>query len=223
MPEAEENKGATAAETQASPAESVASATEKPAESTAQGEEQTLLGKEEGKPEERPAEVKPEVVVPEKYDLKVPEGMTLDQAMLDKISPVFKELKISQEGAQRLADVYAPYIKEMVEQSRTTAVGEFNKMVGDWKAETTKELSKDGAKSEQELAHAAKFIDKFGGPELRQVLNETGLGNHIALVKAFIKAGKAIANDSFPDSTKRDVKDDSEEAKAKRMFPSMPK
>ena len=208
---------AAAAPVAGKPAEVVADAAKIAAESEPK-EEATLLG-EEGKKDAvvAPPENK---VIPEKYDLKIPEGMTLDQVMLDKITPVFKELGLTQEGAQKLADVYAPYISQMMETQQKSAVGEFNKMVGEWKAQTTQELSKDGAKSEVELAHAAKFIDKFGGPELRQILNETGLGNHVAVVKAFVKAGKAIASDSFPDSSQKGKPLDTMEAKAEALYPT---
>jgi hypothetical protein len=199
------------AQDESAPVETGAEAA-KPVAEASPKEDATLLGKEEAKEEKAP------VVVPEKYEIKVPEGMTVDAKMLDVLTPVFKELNISQEGAQKLADTYAPYINQLVETQKTTAVAEFGKMVGEWKAETIKELGNDHAK---EIGHAGKFIDKFGGPELRQVLNETGLGNHIAVVKAFIAAGKAIATDSFPDSNLKGKQLDTEEAKAGALFPSM--
>ena len=207
---------AAAAPVETKPAEALVEGGAKAAESTPQ-EEATLLGKEEGK-DAAPATP---VVVPEKYEIKAPEGMSIDQAALDKFTPVFKDLKISQEGAQKLADAFAPYVNQLVQTQQQQAVGEFGKMVGEWKDQTTQELSKDGSRPEAELAHAAKFIDKFGGPDLRQILNETGLGNHIAVVKAFIAAGKAMANDNFPDSGKKAVPLDTEEAKAKALFPTM--
>jgi hypothetical protein len=206
---------AAAAPVEGKPAEAVADAAKAAAES-APKEDATLLG-EDGKKDGVTVTPEAKPVVPEKYSIKPPEGMTIDQAMLDKITPVFKELGISQEGAQKLADVYAPQINQMIEAQRKEAVDAFGKMVGEWKDQTVKEL---GVGHEKELAHAAKFIDKFGGPELRQVLNETGLGNHIAVVKAFIAAGKAIANDSFPDSGKKVQPLDTEESKAQALFPS---
>ena len=205
------------------PVGTVADGAGKPSAEPTPKEESTLLGGEAGGEkageEGKPAEgAKP--VVPEKYDIKVAEGMTLDQGLVDKVTPIFKELGITQEGAQKLADAYAPYVNQVLDTQVKTAVGAFNNMVGEWKTETTKELSKDGAKPDVELSHAARFIDKFGGPALREVLNETGLGNHIALVKAFISAGKAMANDSFPDSGKKGPVADSPEAKAATLYPT---
>lgn len=205
----------------AKPSEAVAGAAAAADKSTPK-EEATLLGGEGKKDGDDPAKAAAAVaeaakVIPEKYEIKAPEGMTVDAKMLEAITPIFKELGISQEGAQKLADVYAPYINQMVEAQRTQAVADFGKMIGEWKDQTTKEL---GANGQAELAHAAKFIDKFGGQELRQVLNETGLGNHIAVVKAFIAAGKAIANDSFPDSSSKGKTLDTVEQKAEALFPT---
>ena len=48
-----------------------------------------------------------ETVVPEKYDIKVPEGMSIDAEALEQFTPIAKELKLSNEQAQRLANIYA--------------------------------------------------------------------------------------------------------------------
>ncbi|RPH41491.1 MAG: hypothetical protein EHM87_19600, partial [Burkholderiales bacterium] len=50
-------------------------------------------------------------VVPEKYEIKVPEGMTLDQAFLDKVTPVFKKHNVTQAAAQEIADIYIANMK----------------------------------------------------------------------------------------------------------------
>lgn len=135
-------------------------------------------------------------VAPENYEaFNIPEGMEMDTALVEEISPVLKEVGLSQENAQKLVNVYAPYVQQQIEAQQAAVVSDWNKQVEDWKAETTKEL---GATFKEDLSIAGKFIDKFGSPELRNVLNKTGLGNHIEIVKAFRNAGKAISEDSFP-------------------------
>jgi hypothetical protein len=54
-----------------------------------------------------------------------------------------------------------------------------------------------GAKHEENLALANKAIDAFGTPELRTFLDESGLGNHPELLRAFHKAGSAISEDQL--------------------------
>jgi hypothetical protein len=181
-------------------------------------EETTLLGKEEDKKSETISP--PAKVIPEKYDIKAPEGMTIDVEMMDKITPVFKELGITQEGAQKLADTYAPYVNSLIDNDRKASVDTFKTMVNEWKQETIKEL---GAEYQKDMGIAAKFIDRFGSPKLREILNETGLGNNVELVKAFIKAGKEISEDSFQGSSTKIKSVDTDESRAKVLYPSMEK
>lgn len=133
--------------------------------------------------------------VPEKYEVKV-EGFDVDATLLDALTPVFKKHNLSQAAVQELAESYAPVVKAQMEASDKAKLDAWKAEIEGWKTESTKML---GAEAPKELAFAARFIDKFGGPKLRELLNDTGLGNHPEAVKAFIKAGKAISEDAFVD------------------------
>jgi hypothetical protein len=145
------------------------------------------------------AEIEKGKVVPEKYEFKMPDGVKVNQELVDAVSPVLKELKITQADAQRLVDAYTPVIQKqteaMVKAQADESMKVFNQIKTEWKNETEKLL---GANKDVEIAHAARFINKFGSPALRQVLNETGLGNHPELVKVFIEAGKKLSQDPMP-------------------------
>ena len=52
-----------------------------------------------------------------------------------------------------------------------------------------------GDKWQEEVSRAVRAADIFGGPELRQLLEETGLGNHPAIVRTFVQVGKRIRED----------------------------
>ncbi len=54
-----------------------------------------------------------------------------------------------------------------------------------------------GEKWQEEVSHAVRAADRLGGPQLRQLLEETGLGNHPAMVRAFAQVGKRMAEDVF--------------------------
>lgn len=151
--------------------------------------------------------------VPETYDIKAPEGMELDQAMLDAFTPIFKELGISQEAAQKLADTYAPLMSTKIEEIRQEGLNAFQEVVNGWKDETLKEL---GSENKKALAYAAKCRQKFGNEKFVEMLNETGVGNHPEMVKFLINIGKTISEDSFVDgngTTKVDP--------LKAMYPTM--
>lgn len=147
--------------------------------------------------------------VPEAYEFAMPEGMQLDKAAADEFSAIAKELKLDQATAQKVADV-------AVKQAQRQAEAH-TKLVESWveQVKTDKEIGGDNL--EQNLAIAKKALDTFGTPELKDVLNSTGLGNHPAVIRAFIKAGKAISDDGFVTGSPKGAETDM----ARKMFPTM--
>lgn len=150
-----------------------------------------------------------EPVVPEAYEFKMPEGVELDTVAADEFTVIAKELKLTQEQAQKVADIGA---KQAQRQAEAHA-----KQVEAWTeaVKTDKEIGGDALP--ENLAIARKALDTFGTPELKDILNISGLGNHPAVIKAFYKAGKAISDDRFVAGSAPTAPDDP----AKRMFPSM--
>jgi len=130
---------------------------------------------------------------PEKYsDFKVPEGVEVNQPMLEEFKVTAKELNLTQEEAQKLINLQVKNVQGISEGLLKT----FNETLTAWKKETVQELGVDYKK---ELVFAGKAIEKFGTPELRQILNQTGIGNHKELVKFFVKIGKLVSEDTFVD------------------------
>ncbi len=49
---------------------------------------------------------------PEEYEsFKMPEGLIIDQTMLDKFLPIARELNLTQVQAQKLVDLYSEQVK----------------------------------------------------------------------------------------------------------------
>ena len=143
----------------------------------------------------------------------------MDTVLLDAVTPIFKEAGITQEVAQKLADAYAPVIQKAGQAQHDAAMAAFDKQIEDWGKETKAMLGSDAAK---EMAPAAKLINTFAGKEataLRQLLNDTGLGNHPLMVKFLIAAGKAIGQDKFVDGGNMPA-DNSEDAVKSRLYPN---
>lgn len=131
---------------------------------------------------------------PEKYEFNLPEGIVLDEAINTEFKGLAKELNLSQENAQKLLDLEFKHL-----QNQTKAAAEsWTKTTNDWAEQTKKDL---GTGYQEELKYAAKFIDRIAGPELgkevRKLLDDTKMGNHPALAKLFIAAGKAISEDTL--------------------------
>jgi Sec-independent protein translocase protein TatA len=147
---------------------------------------------EEGKQaEKQEGKDKSETGAPEDYvDFKLPEGMTTNAEALTEFKTVAKELNLSQEQAQKLVDLQAKTVQSIGDATQRA----WKSTVDTWTKDTIQTL---GANYQQELRFVAKAIDRFGSPELRQVLNETGIGNHKEIVSLLMKVGKTVSEDSF--------------------------
>jgi len=147
--------------------------------------------------------------VPESYEFAMPEGVQLDKTAAEEFTAIAKELKLDQATAQKVADVGA----KMAQRQAEAHV----KLVETWTeaVKTDKEIG--GDKLAENLGVARKALEAFGTPELKDVLNSTGFGNHPAVIKAFYKIGKAISEDRFVTGGAKGPETDI----AKRMFPSM--
>ena len=137
-------------------------------------------------PEPKPGD-KPPAGVPEKYELKLPDGF----AISDDATALFKDLKLDNASAQKLADFHiakqeaagkAPY--DLWQQTQE-----------DW----VKEIKADpeiGGKLDEVRRTTAKAIDQHLPPELaksfRAALNFTGAGNNPTFVKAFYQFSKLL-------------------------------
>lgn len=129
---------------------------------------------------------------PEQYaDFNTPEGYELNEALNSEFVEVAKSMNLTQEQAQAIIDMDAKRALGDVE----TAKAEWKTTTDAWAASLQNDAEMGGAKYEQSLALANKAIDNFGTPELRTFLDESGLGNHPELLRAFHKVGNAISED----------------------------
>jgi len=123
------------------------------------------------------------------YEFKSPEGVDLDTASVDEFKAIAAELKLPADAAQKVVDLA---IKR--EQARAEA---FADQVQAWGDEVKADKEIGGAKLDENLATARKAVDQFGTPELKSLLNSTGMGNHPEVVRMMVKIGKAISEDKI--------------------------
>ncbi|MEB0999103.1 peptidase [Citrobacter freundii] len=128
---------------------------------------------------------------PEKYEFQAGEGVELDNEALKDFEPVARDLNLTNEQAQKLVDAY-PKILAGVQQRQAEA---WQAQTEQWAADVKADKEIGGDKLTANLSAAQRALEQFGDPELKEYLDTTGLGNHPALVKAFIKVGKAMSED----------------------------
>lgn len=128
---------------------------------------------------------------PEQYEeFKAPEGQQFDPEVINNFKEVAKDLNLSQEAAQKMLDKMGPVVAQRQMQ-------QVEHLRNQWAEQSTADKEFGGDKLGENLEVARKALDSFGSPELKSLLNESGLGNHPEFIRLLYRAGKAISEDSF--------------------------
>lgn len=127
---------------------------------------------------------------PERYEFKAVEGRELDSETMSVFAEVAKEANLSQDAAQRILDRMAPAMAARQQAALET-------MRSDWTEATKTDKDIGGDKLPETLTFARKALDQFGSPNLRALLNESGLGNHPDVIRMFYAVGRSISEDTY--------------------------
>lgn len=156
---------------------------------------------------------------PEEYDfssLEMPEGMELDKDLTSEFSKVAKEMNLSQANAEKMmalgvklatksGNAFNDFIKEKHEEQ----IKAYSTLLN-----TDKEIG--GAKLKQSLADANVAYNQFVSAEASELLANTGLNKHPAIVKVFMKIGQELKEDTI-----RKTGDSRKERTASDWYPNM--
>lgn len=122
----------------------------------------------------------------------MPEGVKLDADQAEQFSGVAKELGLTQEQAQKIADLQVKAVQKQIDAHRSTVIG--------WRDSVVNDPVLGGDKLTATVATANKAID-LAPPEvrteLRTLLDTTGLGNHPAVVKWAHAIGMLVSEDGM--------------------------
>lgn len=133
-------------------------------------------------------------VVPEdgKYNLTMPEGVEVDQELLDAVGGDFKELGLTHKQAQALADKFIG-----VQQKRAEKQGQtWAETISGWADTAKKDPEIGGAKWDGTVAASRRAVDTLGTPALKEYLNASGSGNHPEVIRIMAKVGAMIKEDN---------------------------
>lgn len=149
------------------------------------------------KPEGEKAKADEPAVVPDKYELPAPEGMELDQELLGEFETTARELGLSQENAAKLFGIGTKLAGKLMAGQVDSVNDLLATSSKQWEETSKADKEFGGDALDANLAVAKKALDTFGTPELRQLLNDTGLGNHPELVRYSYRVGKGISEDGL--------------------------
>src|SRR3990167_7943597 len=145
---------------------------------------------ETAEPEAPPAEEQ----APVSYEpFALPQDVEVDTAALEEAQSLFAEARLSQPQAQKLVDLYAGKMSELVQRQIAAAEGRQKA----WVAEVKSDPELGGRRFEAARAAAQKALNRFGTPELRRALDELGGSNSPQLFRFFVRVGQAVSEDRY--------------------------
>lgn len=125
---------------------------------------------------------------PEDYGLKFAEGVEVDQAALGDFQKAAHEMGLTQNQAQKLADLYAAKMAggtEMFQKAQMDAVMAAER---DWV-----KTIQGRPTYREDLGHAQRALAEYGSPELFEIMNHTRIGSHPTMFDFMAKVGRELA------------------------------
>ena len=101
-----------------------------------------------------------------------------------------RELNLTQEAAQTMIDKVGPVLAQQ-------QAAQIAQVRAEWAEASKVDAEFGGAKFNENLAIAKQSIDKFATPEFKQMLDDTGLGNHPEWIRYCYRVSKAFSPDNF--------------------------
>lgn len=133
-----------------------------------------------------------------KYDLKLPEGFDAPEGLMDSFKEMAKELKLSNESAQKMVDLAVKQAQEI--ESRNQEVWLAQREA--WREELTEDPKYGGKNLDATLRNAARVFQLYGNEAVVEALNNFGLGDHPEFVKMFARIGQALREDRLVEGEK---------------------
>lgn len=151
---------------------------------------------------------------PEKYEeFKIADGLELDAKAMDAFKEFAKGRNWSQKDAQEIID-----FQNKIELERAKQSAEAWKTIQEgWRKSAKEDKEFGGDAYDENLALANKAAAAIGDDEFFQMLVETGVGDHPAMIRAFVRLGKKMSNDKLVFGNGSEQK----KSLAERLFTSM--
>lgn len=135
---------------------------------------------------------------PEAYTAFVaPEGVTLDPKAIEAATPIFKELGLTQDQAQKLVNLQAQREADAAKAPKAT----YDTLRQTWRSEVQADkdiagYSVDGKSGidavKVDIGRALNTLDPKLASDFRQAMDLTGAGDNPAFVKAFWKLSQSV-------------------------------
>lgn len=144
------------------------------------------------KPDDTKPETKLDAKAPDAYAaFTAPEGYTLDPKTIEAASPIFKELNLNQDQAQKLVDFHT---QQMIEAAKGPQAA-YEALRTEWRSAVTNDPEMKG-KLDTIKTDIGRALNSLGDAKLasdfKAAMDLTGAGDHPAFVKAFWKLSQFV-------------------------------
>lgn len=157
---------------------------------------------------------------PETYsteEIKLPEGMELNQEVMKEFNEFADKTNLSQKGYNQAVE----YGIKLVEQTKNNMLEAFKQAeeqkIMDYRRASFADKEIGGSNYSKALSEASPAYNKFVTPECQQLFKETGLEYHPAVIKLFRNISSEMSDDTFRSGAKATP----EQSREQRMFPDM--
>ena len=128
---------------------------------------------------------------PAGYDLKAPEGAPIQAEVLPEFAKVAHEAGLSKAQAAKLVQWFGGHAGQQAQAMQAQQAQAMEQGVATLRQEW-------GNTFDTNVAAAQRAVRLYGGDDLIKTLNDTGLGSHPAVVKAFANIGKLAQEHGLP-------------------------
>ncbi|MFH1090620.1 MAG: hypothetical protein V1742_03520 [Pseudomonadota bacterium] len=123
---------------------------------------------------------------PDGYEVTVPEGLPVDQGLMDAFRVTAHQAGLSRDQAKALTDWWNERAGASVKEAEQTRAGWRKELEDEW-----------GGRFDVRVEAARQALRKLAPVEFVNYLDQTGLGDHPAMVRMFHRISQAIGEDSL--------------------------
>jgi hypothetical protein len=137
------------------------------------------------------AAANPPAQAPQPYQLQPLDGFEIDQGLAEEATPVLRELGLDDAGANRLMPLAAKVVTRAFERQ----LDDFTATKAEWAKQSKADPTigqQNWPATERLISRALDAAGAGKGSLFRQLLDESGLGNHPAFIAGFRKIGERL-------------------------------
>ena len=130
------------------------------------------------------------------YEFTLPDGMALDTALVEQVTPLFAKANVPADVAQEMVSTYAAHVAAQTAAALDAQQAAFQQKVAGWADAVKADPEIGGANLPATINAGKRVLAQFGDAETTALLDESGLGNHPSIIRLFAKIGRQLTEDT---------------------------